>query len=104
DGHIDPADISIYACAATSRDALYLDDALPLCPGYNPGLYLYDPDGNATLGASHGSFAEFANWRLSKTGTYTLMVFDNALDEWFEYLRTRTVTGVKKRRRRPDSA
>lgn len=82
-----PAQTNFYSFTATSNDVLFLTVLLTNGPGTNPYLYLHDPDGVliAQLN-SNWYLATLPNFRLTKTGTYTVGVRGDGQNESFDYL------------------
>src|SRR2546425_5684 len=88
-GHISPSDYDTFTFSASSNDVIYLTGLRTNAPGTYPYLYLYDPTG-AVIAAGSGNaiLTDVANLRLTTTGTYTVGIVDDGLNESFDYLIT----------------
>jgi hypothetical protein len=85
-GHIEPADYDTFCFDAASNDVIYLTVLRTNGPGTSPYLYLYDPTGAVvTEGSANSILTYVPNRRLTLSGTYTVAVIDDGLNESFDY-------------------
>src|SRR5438874_2624403 len=99
-----PEQTNFYSFTASSNDVIYLTLLKTNGPGNYPYFYLYDPAGEILPEPGYNSFE--ANWggRLTKSGTYTVGIIDNELNESFDYLLSLTVIGADNLREPGDGA
>ena len=87
-GQITYMDMDTYCFTGASNDLVNLSLVITNGPGLHPTVQVYDPDKVhvLTVPIQNGAAWAFAeNWRLPKTGTYTLVVRDDAITESFSY-------------------
>jgi hypothetical protein len=102
-GTLVPADYDTYCFTASSNDVLYLTMLRTNGPGSYPYFYVYDPDGIVLAGPDYNDYlAHIYNRRLTKSGTYTVGVLDNGLNESFGYRITFNIASCGVNLRQPE--
>jgi hypothetical protein len=86
-GRLTPLDMDTFCFEGVSNEVVNLALMVTNGSGINPYVQVYDPAGTFlfTTPLVSGTLAFRENWRLAASGTYTVMVRDDVLNESFDY-------------------